>query len=114
MENISIFLTFILGMVLRIGVPVAVTAFLIWWFHQLDARWQGLAEQDEISSGQMLVANRGCWDINKCAPENRGKCRAFAHPEMPCWQVFRSGDGALQERCLGCKVFREAPVPMPV
>ena len=113
MENIAGILTFILGMVLRIGVPVGVTALLIWWFHRLDARWQGQAEEGETSPGQRLAANRGCWEINQCAPESRRLCRAYTNPETPCWQVFRSGEGALQEKCLGCKVFREAPVPMP-
>ena len=107
-------LTFLLGMVLRIGVPVGVTAFLVWWFHRLDAHWQNQAEQEVRPSGQNLVANRGCWNIKNCSPESRKVCRAYAHPETPCWQVFRSGDGSLQEKCLKCIVFSEAPVPAAV
>lgn len=103
-------LTFILGIVLRIGIPVGVTAFLVWWFYRLDARWKNQSEQE----GMNLVANRGCWNINNCSPESRNACRAFAHPEVPCWQMFRSGDGALQEKCLKCRVFNEAPVPVAV
>jgi hypothetical protein len=92
-------ITFILGMVLRIGIPVAVTFLLVWLFHRLDARWQSQAEQGEMPSAPRWVANRGCWELNNCSQENQGKCPAFAHPEMPCWQVFRSGDGTLREKC---------------
>ena len=107
-------LTFLLGMVLRIGIPVGVTAFPIWLFHRLDARWQTQAEQDGIHTGQNLIPNRGCWNIQNCPPEGRNTCRAFAHPEAPCWQVFRNGDGTLRENCLMCRVFKEAPVPAAV
>jgi hypothetical protein len=114
MEDYMETLTFILGMALRIGIPVGVTAFLVWLFHCLDARWQNQAEQEGVPTGQNLAANLGCWNINQCSPEGRKTCKAFAHPEAPCWQVFRSGNGNLQEKCLKCRVFKEAPVPAAV
>jgi hypothetical protein len=107
-------LAFILGMVLRIGIPVGATALLVWLLHRLDARWQNQAEQEGIPTGQNLAADPGCWDIKNCSPEARRTCKAFAHPETPCWQELRSGDGNLQEKCLKCRVFKEAPVPAAV
>jgi hypothetical protein len=107
-------LTFILGMALRIGIPVGVTAFLVWLFHRLDAHWQNQAEQEGIPAGGNLAANPGCWKIQNCSPDSRKICRAFAHPESPCWQVYRTADGNLQEKCLKCRVFKEAPIPAAV
>jgi hypothetical protein len=43
----------------------------------------------------------------------QAECRAFANQDRPCWQVYRQADGHLQERCLGCQVFRRSPVPIP-
>ena len=60
----------------------------------------------------VTASNPGCWDIKNCSAEQRANCKAHAHPETPCWQLFRERDGRLQERCVGCDVFRKAPVPV--
>jgi hypothetical protein len=47
-----------------------------------------------------------------CSEEKRATCKAFAHQDTPCWQVYRSSDGQLQNRCQGCKIFKDTPLPV--
>jgi hypothetical protein len=110
-EWLNTTLAIVLGFVLRFVLPVAVTILVIWWFRRLDEGWKREAERVVEIENRPRPGNTGCWKINGCPPENRSKCRAFAHPELPCWQVLRAADGQLQELCLGCQVFRTAPVP---
>jgi hypothetical protein len=58
------------------------------------------------------VGNTGCWDVKHCTPEQKAKCPAYAHKETPCWQFYRQKNGALREGCIGCDVFKQAPVPI--
>ena len=104
-------LAIILGFVLRFGLPVSITILLIWWFSRLDEGWKKEAEQALGVGSRPLPGNPGCWKLQECPPENRKNCRAFAHPDQPCWQVFRAQDGRLLDRCLGCQVFQTAPLP---
>lgn len=108
LETVGVFLV---GVLVRFGLPIGITALLVYWFRQLDQRWQAAAE---LERSRVPVKNPGCWDINNCPAELRAGCRAYANQDKPCWQVFRGTDGHLQEKCLGCKVFRRAPVPIPV
>lgn len=114
MDETMTFLSFFIGVVLRIGVPVALTLVLIWVFGQLDARWKRDAALHKSVRPSLAsqVHNTGCWEYNRCSEEGRSRCPAYAQPELPCWQVFRKNDGQLQERCLGCGVFAHAPVPV--
>ncbi len=107
MEWLNAFFTFTLGLILRIGIPLAVTAGVIYLLHSLDRRWQ------KEASVEMLVAPAGkrCWEVKGCSEEKRKACPAAAQTKVPCWQVFRSKNGVLREACLGCNVFRQAPVP---
>lgn len=105
-------LAIVLGILLRIAIPVAVTIILIVAFKRLDERWKEAADND----GRVTVQakNIGCWEINQCPKELRAKCKAFSNQDKPCWQVFRRENGLLQERCLGCDIFKHAPVPVSV
>jgi len=116
------------GFVLRLAVPVAITAVIVWLLRRLDARWQREAEErqavereawsvergEDVAPRSTLQAPRHCWEVRDCPPEVRDSCPAYAHPEMPCWQVFRNGGGRLKEECLDCELFRDAPVPLTV
>jgi hypothetical protein len=104
-------LTFILGMVLRIGIPVELRLSWSVLFHCLDARWQNQAEQegfpqDKTCSNQLLEYTNCSLRAGKLAEllpilmRRAGRCSA--------------GDGILQEKCLKCRVFKEAPVPAAV
>jgi hypothetical protein len=108
----EITLMFVLGLLLRIAIPAGLTVLLVSWLRRLDANWQAEAEQEVNASGVMRIGNRGCWRIMGCSEEKRAGCKAYSHAELPCWQVYRNGDGELREQCLGCKVFREAPAPV--
>jgi hypothetical protein len=86
---------------------------VVYWLSRLDQRWERESEQERslMPSLVLQVKNHGCWEINGCSTENRERCEAYAHPDTPCWQVFRESNGRLQEKCLLCKVFRAAPIP---
>lgn len=111
MDWINELVAVVLGVVIRLGVPVGLTVLIVVLLRRLDERWQS-----EID-GQAVVAagNPGCWDVKNCSAAQREKCNAYKHPETPCWQVFRSSNGGqLPERCVGCDIFRNAPMPIPI
>jgi hypothetical protein len=112
METIMTSLSFLIGILLRIGVPVGLTAVLIRWLHRLDSDWQEQASLEGSAAGLKLVGNCGCWKTMGCSEEKRSQCQAYVHQESPCWQVFRNGNGPLQEKCLNCRVLKESPVPV--
>ena len=105
----------IIGMLLRFGIPIGVTALVIWFFRRLDAHWQAEAEQQlHMRAPVELIDRVPCWEQRNCPPERRNSCRAYAQTGIPCWQVFRDKDGRLREACFDCEVFRKAPVPITV
>ncbi len=105
----------VLGLVIRLVIPVVITALVVRWLRRLDERWQAEAETLRSQAAHTTGAkNIGCWEIKGCEAEQLAKCQAYAHPEISCWQVFRDSGGHLQERCLGCEVFRKTPAPIPV
>jgi len=101
----------IIGLLLRFGIPVGLTAALVWLLKRLDSRWQAEAESN-TDLKRSPVVNPGCWKIRACPKSERARCKAYARPEEPCWQVFRVQDGRLADKCLLCQVFRQAPVPI--
>ncbi len=109
MEALNTLVTIAVGLTIRLGVPIALTALLIFVLRRLDERWQAQAREERLAVP--LARNTGCWDVKKCSAEQRARCSAYAHPDSPCWQHFRSETGALRESCLGCDVFLKAPIP---
>jgi hypothetical protein len=103
MNNVVIF---VIGLMLRIGIPVAVTILVIALLRRLDKRWQ-----KESLALPMVPVGEHCWEVKGCSKEQMENCPAVAQPDVPCWQTFRSKDGALNEVCLDCEVFRQASVP---
>jgi hypothetical protein len=99
-------LTFVLGLLLRIGIPVAVTALVFFLLRRLDERWQ-----KEALAVPVISSQRPCWEIKGCSEEKRKDCPASQQAGVPCWQVFRTKKGLLKEECLGCDVFRTASAP---
>jgi hypothetical protein len=112
MDELLTIIIFLAGVLVRIGIPVAITVGLIWLFRQLDARWKRDAALGKRSAPAYAVGNSGCWEVHGCSEENRKRCPAYAQLDTPCWQVFRKEDGRLKERCIGCQVFASAPVPV--
>jgi hypothetical protein len=112
MEWIYAMLTVVIGLVLRFALPVGVTFLVVLWLRWLDDRWQ--KEADGLQTPNLVMAAVRCWEVMNCPPEKRATCPAYQNGSHPCWQVLRDKDGLLQQQCLDCKVFREAPVPVPV
>lgn len=100
-------LNLILGLLLRIGIPVLVTVGIFFLLRRLDERWQAEARALPV----LNTNQKPCWEAKACSAEKQKACPAYAKSNVPCWQVFRAKDGVLKETCLGCDVFRQARVP---
>jgi hypothetical protein len=108
MNDMTAVIAIVIGLIVRLGIPVLVTAFFVLALRRLDTRWQA-----EASSMPLKVEKPRCWQTQGCAPSKRKACAGFKSP-LPCWQVFRLPSGYLNEKCLGCKVFAQAPLPARV
>ncbi len=101
-------LVLVTGVFLRLIVPLAVTALVVYLLHRLDVRWQIEAEKERA----MLVKDDlPCW-------KEQGLFRSeinlrTAKSDQPCWQIRRLANGHLREACLDCEVFLSAPIPTP-
>lgn len=104
MESITSLLAILIGLLVRLAIPIAVTVLLIYFLHKLDSRWQTEAQLP------VAVEKPKCWDIKGCTPEQMKNCIA-GKSSLPCWQVYRLPNGYLREECISCDVFREAPIP---
>ena len=105
METINSLLMMIAGLLIRLAIPIALTAILIFLLRKLDARWQA-----EARFPQPAMQDIECWKIKNCSPEQRNHCVAY-QATLPCWQAKRLPNGYLREECLSCEVFTEAPAP---
>ena len=105
METILTLLTLTAGLLVRLAIPILITSLLILLLHRLDAHWQ-----QEAPARLLVVQKPECWKTKGCSPEQAANCIG-AKSSLPCWQAFRLPNGYLQENCLSCKVFTEAPVP---
>jgi hypothetical protein len=101
------FLTFGLGLLLRIGIPVGISVLIFFLLRQLDNRWQ-----KEAQAIPVIPSQRPCWEIKGCSEQARKDCPAASQAKLPCWQLFRTKNGLLREECLGCDVFHLAPSPV--
>jgi hypothetical protein len=97
----------LLGFLLRLGIPIALTFLLAMFLKWLDKRWQAEAEREKTEL-QVLVQNgqelRPCWEIYNCPENLRKNCKAYANPAIPCWEVYRV-NGHLKPACQSCKVL---------
>jgi hypothetical protein len=104
MDSILIIL---LGILLRLGIPIGLTALAVWFLKRLDARWQAEASRPV----RVKPLSPPCWEQKSCPEAKRAVCIAYQEPDIPCWQLFRKKDGSLREGCLACSIFRTAPIP---
>jgi len=105
METIFSLLAVLSGLLIRLAIPIALTAGLVFILRKVDAYWQS-----EAQLPQPNVQTVECWKIKKCSTEQRKNCLAY-QATLPCWQAKRLSNGYLREECLSCKVFTEAPMP---
>jgi len=110
MEGYSTTLAVILVLLLRLGAPILVTVLIVYALRRMDAHWQEEARRQE-GTIQVGISQTPCWEVRGCLPEQRIHCAGFLHPEIPCWQQFRTRDGLVRAECRDCSVFRDAPVP---
>src|SRR5215208_4325359 len=105
METIISFLAILSGLLLRLAIPIIGTSILIYFLRKLDAHWQTETELTPVP-----MQKTQCWKVKGCSPAQRENCLADSSP-LPCWQVFRQPNGYLQEECISCEVFIDAPIP---
>lgn len=104
MDTNTIF-ALILGLVVRLGLPLLVTLLVVIGLHRLDARWQ---KEAELERNLLLRGDEPCWKEQGFAMDASAQ---GAESKMPCWQLYRLSNGYLREACLGCEVFINAPAP---
>lgn len=106
MDTLNTFFVILMGVGLRLIVPLTLTALVVIALRRLDARWQAEAERER----KLLLKNEmPCFKEQGISAEQL-KQRLDAG-ERPCWQTRRLPNGHLRENCLTCEVFRDAPVP---
>jgi hypothetical protein len=105
METFTALLALVIGLLMRLAIPIAGTAILIYLLRKLDAHWQAEAKLEPAPAQKAE-----CWKIKGCSPKQQETCAA-ASSSLPCWQVYRRPNGYLQEDCISCKVFVDTPVP---
>ena len=110
MQTLSAILAVITGIAIRLAIPIVLTAIAIYFLKRLDTRWQAEAKEQLLLP---TVEKAKCWEINKCTAEMRATCSGY-QSELPCWQARRLDNGYLQEQCLGCDVFKKAPIPVKI
>ena len=113
MNEFSVILTLIAGLLLRFGIPIGITVLLVYALRRLDQKWQREVEleaQSELVQVSFFEKIR-CWATNECSQENRDTCQAFLERGRPCWQVHRDISGDMQPECLDCSVFKGTPIP---
>ena len=101
-------LMILIGLVVRLALPLVITILAVSYLRKLDDRWQSEAEKEEPKPDP-----EQSWDLEDC-PIEHGKVSPAAFSLFPCWQMNRLSNGYLNEQCLTCKVFRNAPVPVHV
>jgi hypothetical protein len=115
MQELSVILSLITGLLLRFGIPIGITALLVYALRRLDQKWQREVELEAQSAfGQVNVFEKiRCWVSKECSQGDRDSCPAFLQNNRPCWQVFRDESGEMRGDCLNCPVFLNTPVTFP-
>jgi|YNPNPStandDraft_1061719.scaffolds.fasta_scaffold21432_4 hypothetical protein len=118
----------ILGMLLiRIGIPIAITAALAYALRRLDQRWQaearrarGLPPIEEAPlvapTAQPALEGQHCWERKGCSEWARANCPAYQHPEEPCWAAQSRALGVMPAECTTCEMYapgQTAKAPLP-
>ena len=106
METLTYLFAILTGLLLRLAIPIVGTIILVYLLRKLDAHWQAEAELAPVTPVKIE-----CWKIKGCSEEQRKSCTGAASP-LPCWQASRQLNGYLQEKCISCEVFINAPIPV--
>jgi hypothetical protein len=119
MEGVVGAMSVVAMFILRLGVPLAAMAVVVYLFHRLDARWQKEAwarwrtdlERDQDASGAGWLARLAtpCWEEKGCEPSAVRKCPAHRQSSLPCWMARRLAEGWLPTKCYHCERFATVP-----
>ncbi len=99
MNDFNTWLAVAVGILLRLAIPIFITALVVFFLRRLDEDWRA-----ESKARAPRVRKPKCWEIRGCTPEERADCEAAASP-LPCWQYKRLPNGYLRDECLDCEVF---------
>jgi len=110
MNDLTITAAVLFGILLRFGIPIAITFGLAYLLRRLDERWRAEAEEEaarakyqaQQAALQKLWIQQPCWEIKSCSNEKRDHCLAYQEKEIPCWETFRAND-SLSTRCQNCE-----------
>jgi len=105
MNSTAAALAVLIGLAVRLAVPILITVLVVFALGRLDRHWRTEAENMPLK-----VEKPRCWKTQGCTAAQRKACAGFLSP-LPCWQVFRLPSGYLDEKCLGCPVLLQAPLP---
>lgn len=95
----------ILGILLRLAIPVGGTVLAVWILLRLDARWREepvLKDNIKVDGVEIPIYLAHCWEVRDCSPEQLRTCMAYKNPDLHCWDVVRA-NGRLQEACQKCQ-----------
>jgi hypothetical protein len=107
MNTFTSILALLVGISLRLLLPLALTVLVVVVLRRLDTRWQAEAEREKK---MLLNGEAHCWkEEGYSSSEIKQRLQAG---ERPCWQSSRMPNGHLREECLDCEVFQDAPVPV--
>ena len=104
-EQIFGTLYLIAAILVRIGIPLALTFALGWYLRKLDAKWRDEAAQakGQVSFSATLPSSTlQCWEFNECPEEKRKNCVAYQNTETPCWEALKI-NGTLAKSCQSCE-----------
>ena len=101
-------LAILIGLAVRLALPVAITLIAVYLLRKLDAHWQ---KQAEYELSHAADEEPESWDLKDCPIEKRS-AQPLATSSLPCWQTHRLPNGYLNEECLSCAIFRDAPARM--
>lgn len=100
---------YLIGLLLRFGVPLGMTAVVAWLLRGLDERWRAEGPPCEPVGGvHQDRSARACWEVRACPPWVRSKCPAYQCPAEPCWEVRQRVEGSLPNACLRCGIYEAA------
>ena len=108
MQTLNPALVILIGLVLRLIVPLAITALIVYSLGKLDARWQAEAKNEKKT---LAIDEMPCAKIQGFSVDQMKMHMSLS--DQPCWQAHRSPNGYLSETCLSCEIFLNAPVPAP-
>jgi hypothetical protein len=115
MDEFKMTMFMVLGILLRIGIPLGLTFLLARFLRRLDAKWR--AEASELQPGEAIMLElwlkNPCWDELDCTKEQCENCTAYNQKEKPCWEVFRV-NGRLRSECQECEYRNELLLPVRI